>query len=68
MNRILTKQPLCVVAIIKGDEKFIFTFDDASWLQAVRVVRGYAKDPELNFDDQDANQVIGKIRELVLKS
>lgn len=54
-----------VLALVKGEEKFIFLFDDANRDQTLRQLARYAADPELEFSWYDAAMLSRKIREAV---
>ncbi len=54
-----------VLALVKGEEKFIFLFDDANRDQTLRQLARYAADPELDFSWYDAAMLSRKIREAV---
>ena len=54
-----------VLALVKGDEKFIFLFDDANRDETLRQLARYAADPELDFSWYDAAMLSRKIRDAV---
>lgn len=54
-----------VLALVKGDEKFIFMFDDANRDQTLRQLARFAANPELDFSWYDAAMLSRKIREAV---
>ncbi|MEM0925360.1 MAG: hypothetical protein AAGJ83_04930 [Planctomycetota bacterium] len=54
-----------VLALVKGDEKFIFLFDDNNRDQTLRQIARYAANPELEFTWYDAAMLSRKIREAV---
>jgi hypothetical protein len=54
-----------VLALVKGEEKFIFLFDDSNRDQTLRQLARYAADPELDFSWYDAAMLSRKIREAV---
>lgn len=62
--RIMDKE-INVLALVKGEEKFIFLFDDANRDQTLRQLARYAADPELEFSWYDAAMLSRKIREAV---
>jgi hypothetical protein len=43
-----------VLALVKGDERYIFLFTDERRRECVRVMRGFATNPELSFTAYDA--------------
>jgi hypothetical protein len=54
-----------VLALIKGDERYVFLYDDESADQLLRTMGQYAADPELSFTWYDAavmSQRIAKLR------
>ncbi|MEL6106125.1 MAG: hypothetical protein AAFU85_08815 [Planctomycetota bacterium] len=52
-----------VLALVKGEEKFIFLFDDANRDQTLRQLARFAANPELDFSWYDAATLSRKIRE-----
>jgi hypothetical protein len=52
-----------VLALVKGDERYVFLFDDASRAETLRVLGRYASDPELSFTWYDAAVLSQKIRQ-----
>ncbi|WP_182867238.1 hypothetical protein [Stieleria mannarensis] len=54
-----------VLALVKGDEKFIFMFDDANRDQTLRQLARFAANPELDFSWYDAAMLSRKIRDAV---
>ncbi|MEO1530051.1 MAG: hypothetical protein AAFX06_31950 [Planctomycetota bacterium] len=52
-----------VLALVKGEEKFIFLFDDANRDQTLRQLARFAANPELDFTWYDAATLSRKIRE-----
>jgi hypothetical protein len=54
-----------VLALVKGEEKFIFLFDDNNRDQTLRQLARFAADPELDFSWYDAAMLSRKIREAV---
>lgn len=51
-----------VVAIVKGSERYVFLYDDASREQTLRTLGRYASDPELSFTWYDAAIASREIR------
>lgn len=51
-----------IVAIVKGDERYVFMFDDESRAEALRTLGRYASNPELSFSWYDAAVLSQKIR------
>ena len=54
-----------VLALVKGEEKFIFLFDDANRDETLRQLARFAADPELDFSWYDAAMLSRKIRDAV---
>ena len=54
-----------VLALVKGEEKFIFLFDDANRDQTLRQLARFAANPELDFSWYDAAMLSRKIRDAV---
>jgi len=51
-----------VLALVKGNERYIFLYDDASRAEALRTLGRYASNPELSFTWYDAAVLSEKIR------
>lgn len=54
---------LNVLALVKGNERFIFVYDDASRTQLIDSLRDQAADPNLNITWFDALVLTRKARE-----
>ncbi len=54
-----------VLALVNGDEKFIFLFDDANRDNTLRQLALFAADPEIGFSWHDAAMLSRKIRDAV---
>jgi hypothetical protein len=52
-----------VIALVKGDDKYIFLFDDANRTETLRMLGRYAADPELSLTWYDAAILSQRIRE-----
>lgn len=52
-----------VLALVKGAERYVFLFDDASRAEALRVLGRYASNPELSFTWYDAAVLSQKVRQ-----
>ena len=59
---------LNVLALVKGDEKYLFLFDDSNRLETLRLLGRYAADPELSFSWYDAAVLSQRIREMAFES
>ncbi|MCM2371447.1 hypothetical protein [Aporhodopirellula aestuarii] len=55
-----------VLALVKGEEKFIFLFDDENRDETLRQLARFAANPELDFSWYDAAMLSRKIRETVI--
>ena len=51
-----------VVALVKGEERYVFLFDDENRARTLRTLGRYASDPELSFSWYDAAVLSQKIR------
>lgn len=49
------------VALVKGEERYVFLFDDASRADVLRTAGRFASNPELAFDWYDAAVVSQKV-------
>jgi hypothetical protein len=52
-----------VLALIKGQERYIFVYDDESRMSLIDTIRDYAADPEVNLTWFDAVVLTKKARE-----
>ncbi len=52
-----------MVALVKGEEKYVFFFDDKNRAETLRQLGRYATNPELSFSWYDAAVLSQKIRE-----
>ena len=52
-----------VLALVKGDERYVFLFDDANRTEALRQIGRFAANPELSFTWYDAAVMSQKIRQ-----
>ncbi|MEM1224254.1 MAG: hypothetical protein AAGJ40_01085 [Planctomycetota bacterium] len=55
-----------VLALVKGEERFIFLFDDENRDATLRQLAKFAANPELDFSWYDAAMLSEKIRETVV--
>ncbi|MCA9215367.1 MAG: hypothetical protein KDB27_20015 [Planctomycetales bacterium] len=51
-----------VMALMKGDERYVFLFDDANRSQVLRTLGRYASSPDLSFSWYDAAVLSQKVR------
>jgi len=56
-------QDINVLALVKGEERYVFLFDDSSRAATLRVLGRYASNPELSFSWYDAAVLSQKIRQ-----
>jgi len=56
-------QEINVIALVKGAERYVFLYDDASRAEALRVLGRFASNPELSFTWYDAAVLSQKIRQ-----
>ena len=56
-------QDINVLALVKGSERYVFLYDDASRAETLRVLGRYASNPELSFTWYDAAVLSQKIRQ-----
>ncbi len=52
-----------VVAIVKGQERYVFLFDDDTRAETLRTLGRYASDSELSFSWYDAAVLSQKVRQ-----
>lgn len=52
-----------VLALVKGQERYIFLYDDSQKAEALRVLGRFASNPELSFSWYDAAVLSQKIRQ-----
>lgn len=56
-------QDINVLALVKGEERYVFLYDDSSRAETLRVLGRYASNPELSFTWYDAAVLSQKIRQ-----
>lgn len=56
-------QDINVLALIKGSERYVFLYDDASRAETLRTLGRFASNPELSFTWYDAAVLSQKIRQ-----
>lgn len=52
-----------VIALVKGEERYVFLYDDDSREEALRAIGRHAANPELSFSWYDAAVLGQKIRQ-----
>ena len=55
-----------VLALVKGEERFVFLFDDENRDETLRQLARFAANPDLDFSWYDAAMLSQKIRETVI--
>ena len=58
------KQHMNFVALAKGNEQYVFLFDDTSATATLNLLGQYAADKELSFTWRDAVLMAGQVRNL----
>lgn len=56
-------QDINVLALVKGEERYIFLFDDKHRAETLRTFGRYASNPELSFTWYDAAVMSQKVRQ-----
>jgi hypothetical protein len=56
-------QDINVLALVKGKERYVFLYDDASRAETLRMLGRYASNPELSFTWYDAAVLSQKVRQ-----
>ena len=56
-------QDINVLALVKGDERYVFLFDDEHKSEALRTLGRFASNPELSFSWYDAAVLSQRIRQ-----
>jgi len=59
----VVQRELNILALIKGDERYVFVYDDESREPLLDVFRDKAADPQLSFSWFDASLLTQKARE-----
>jgi hypothetical protein len=60
-------QDINVLALVKGEERYIFLYDDAHKSDALRTLGRFACNPELSFSWYDAAVLSQRIRQTALE-
>jgi hypothetical protein len=61
----MPQQGINVLALLKGDERYVFLYDDHSIEQVLQTIGRYAADPELSFTWYDAAVLSQRVRKLM---
>ena len=56
-----------VLALVKGKERYIFLYDDASCADTLRTIDNYVAHPGLSFDQDDADVLKAKVKKGLYK-
>jgi hypothetical protein len=56
-------QDINVLALVKGEERYVFLYDDASRAETLRVLGRFASNPDLSFTWYDAAVLSQKVRQ-----
>ena len=56
-------QDINVLALVKGQERYVFLYDDMSRAETLRTLGRYASNPQLSFTWYDAAVLSQKIRQ-----
>jgi hypothetical protein len=56
-------QDINVLALVKGEERYVFLYDDSSRAETLRTLGRFASNPELSFSWYDAAVLSQKIRQ-----
>ncbi len=59
----MSDQDINVLALVKGDERYVFLYDDASRAATLRTLGRFASDPELSMTWYDAAVLSQKVRQ-----
>lgn len=60
-------QDINVLALVKGEERYIFLYDDSHKSEALRTLGRFASNPELSFSWYDAAVLSQRIRQTALE-
>ncbi|MBI2479068.1 MAG: hypothetical protein HYV60_10675 [Planctomycetia bacterium] len=61
-------QDINVLALVKGEERYVFLFDDNNRSEVLRTLGRYASNPELSFSWYDAAVLSQKIRQVTAEA
>ena len=60
----MTSEEINVLAMIKGEERYIFIYNDENRIEMLRTLGRYAADPQLSFSWYDAAVMSKKVRDM----
>ncbi len=63
----LVTQDINVLALVKGEERYIFLYDDEHKSEALRTLGRFASNPELSFSWYDAAVLSQRIRQTAIE-
>jgi len=63
MNRLAADDAINVMGLAKGCERYVVLFPDTERANVVIALRDWSVNPELDFDADDANRVLLKMRQ-----
>ena len=61
-------QDINVLALVKGEERYIFLYDDERRSEALRTLGRFASNPELSFSWYDAAVLSQRIRQTAIEA
>ena len=64
MLRIIDETDVNIIAMAKGEERYVIAFSEANRAEALKTLGRWASDPELNFDWYSAAVLSQRIRTL----
>ena len=59
----MSDQDINVLALVKGEERYVFLYDDTSRAETLRTLGRFASDPELSMTWYDAAVLSQKVRQ-----
>jgi hypothetical protein len=62
-EQVPVSQDINVLALVKGEERYVFLYNEANKAETLRVLGRYASNPELSFTWYDAAVLSQKIRQ-----
>ena len=61
-SKLVVSHDINVLALVKGEERYVFLYDENSRAEALRTLGRFASDPELSFSWYDAAVLGQKVR------
>jgi len=65
MDNSVRSEQVNVIALVRGEEHYVFVFDPKRRTELLRLLGRYAADPSMSFNWYDAAVLSQKIRELM---